>query len=132
MSDNKAIDKTTVEHIARLSKIKLSDAEKERLIPELNNILSLVGELQKIPTDGVEPLMSVLQVALSNLPEGQTATLPEGQTATLPEGQTAILPMMPDEVAEKNNATDLLELERHVKKMGEGGFFVVPKVVGGE
>ncbi|MDI9313150.1 MAG: Asp-tRNA(Asn)/Glu-tRNA(Gln) amidotransferase subunit GatC [Hydrotalea sp.] len=114
MSNDKIIDKKTVEHIARLSKIKLTDAEKERLIPELNNILSLVSKLKDIP-DSVEPLMSVLEVALSNLPEAQEA----------------ILPMMPDEVGEKNNAVDLLKIARNAKEMGEGGFFVVPKVVGG-
>ncbi len=109
-----AIDKKTVEHIARLSKIKLSEAEKERLIPELNNILSLVGELQKINTDGVEPLMSVLEVALP------------------PDQQPAQLPCHDDRAVDKNESTALLNIAPAKQEVGEGGFFVVPKVVGGE
>ena len=121
---SQTIDEKTVEHIARLSKIKLSDAEKKRLIPELNNILKLVGELQKISTDGVEPLMSVLEVALAQAePQGQ-----EKKSA-------ATLPMMLDEVDKTNNAEALLKIAPKPKEMGSaeaGGFFVVPKVVGGE
>ena len=110
---SKEIDKKTVEHIARLSKIKLSEAEKEDMMSYLNNILPLLGELQNVDTDGVEPLMSVLEVAL-------------------PNNQQAILEMQPDKQTETDHSRALLKLSPSAKEMAEGGFFVVPKVVGHE
>ena len=53
-----------VRHIARLARIAMSDEELERLVPELNNILSWVEQLDEVNTDGVEPLTAVIDQRL--------------------------------------------------------------------
>ncbi|MGI9461179.1 MAG: Asp-tRNA(Asn)/Glu-tRNA(Gln) amidotransferase subunit GatC [Alphaproteobacteria bacterium] len=103
------IDKNMVMHIARLAKIKLTEQEKARLIPELNKILTMVGELQTIDTSQTEPLMSILEVAIPD----------------------AHLPLQGDEPIDKNYSKTLLSLAPMAKEADDGGFFVVPKMVGG-
>jgi aspartyl-tRNA(Asn)/glutamyl-tRNA(Gln) amidotransferase subunit C len=53
-----------VRHIARLARIAMSEAEIERLAPELNNILGWVEQLGEVNTDGVEPLTAVIDQKL--------------------------------------------------------------------
>jgi aspartyl-tRNA(Asn)/glutamyl-tRNA(Gln) amidotransferase subunit C len=53
-----------VRHIAKLARIAMSDAELERLVPELNNILGWVEQLGEVDTDGVEPLATVVDQKL--------------------------------------------------------------------
>jgi aspartyl/glutamyl-tRNA(Asn/Gln) amidotransferase, C subunit len=53
-----------VRHIARLARIAMSDAELERLLPELNNILGWVEQLGEVNTDGIEPLTAVIDQKL--------------------------------------------------------------------
>ena len=42
----------------------MSDAELEKLVPELNNILGWVEQLGEVDTDGVEPLTAVIDQKL--------------------------------------------------------------------
>ena len=49
-----------VRHIAKLARIAMSDEEIDRLVPELNNILGWVEQLEEVNTDGVEPLTAVV------------------------------------------------------------------------
>ncbi|MFD1628528.1 Asp-tRNA(Asn)/Glu-tRNA(Gln) amidotransferase subunit GatC [Pseudopedobacter beijingensis] len=51
------IDKQTVEKIAHLSRLELSEEEKERSIIELNKILSFMDKLNEVDVTGVEPLI---------------------------------------------------------------------------
>ena len=53
-----------VRHIARLARIAMSEEEFERLVPELNNILGWVEQLDEVNTDGVEPLATVIEQKL--------------------------------------------------------------------
>lgn len=53
-----------VRHIAKLARIAMSDAELERLVPELNNILGWVEQLGEVDTEGVEPLATVVDQKL--------------------------------------------------------------------
>jgi aspartyl-tRNA(Asn)/glutamyl-tRNA(Gln) amidotransferase subunit C len=59
-----SIDKNTVTKIARLARIKVTEDEKEVLTKELSSILTMIAELDKVNTDGVEPLTSVVQMQL--------------------------------------------------------------------
>ncbi len=61
-----SIDKNTVRKVAKLARIRTTDAEEEVLARELNNILGLVAQLNEVNTDGVEPLTSVIDM---NLPQ---------------------------------------------------------------
>jgi aspartyl-tRNA(Asn)/glutamyl-tRNA(Gln) amidotransferase subunit C len=53
-----------VRHIAKLARIAMSDAELERLVPELNAIIGWVEQLSEVDTDGVEPLTAVIDQKL--------------------------------------------------------------------
>ena len=51
------IDRETVDKIAHLARLELTDAEKERSIIELSEILSFMAKLNELDTTGVEPLI---------------------------------------------------------------------------
>ena len=48
------VDKKTIEHIAKLAKLKLTEAEEERYVGEFNNILGYVSKIQECDTTGIE------------------------------------------------------------------------------
>ena len=45
-----------IRHIASLAKLKLTDKEEEKMKIELSSILGYVEQLNKVNTEGVEPL----------------------------------------------------------------------------
>ena len=51
-----------VEHIALLSRLHLSESDKERAAAELSQILGYFEKLAELPTDDVEPTMHALPV----------------------------------------------------------------------
>lgn len=57
-----AIDRKTVEHVAALARLGLTDEEKDQLATELSRILDHVAELSKLNTDQVEPLYHILPI----------------------------------------------------------------------
>ena len=59
-----SVSNEQVRHIAKLARIAMSDEEIERLVPELNNILGWVEQLEEVDTDGVEPLTAVIDQKL--------------------------------------------------------------------
>jgi len=59
-----ALDKATVAHIATLARIKLPEAEQERMASELSQILTWIEQLGEVDTDGVEPMASVVAMRL--------------------------------------------------------------------
>jgi len=48
-----------VEHVAMLAKLSFTDAEKERLTKQLNEILAYMEKLNELDTTNVEPLSYV-------------------------------------------------------------------------
>ena len=77
-----------VRHIAKLARIAMSDEELERLVPELNNILGWVEQLDEVNTEGVEPLTAVIDQNLrlrddvvtdGNIRDEVLANAPEAQ-----------------------------------------------------
>ena len=80
------ISREDVEHVARLSRLALSEAEAERMREQLSGILAYIDTLRGLDTAGVEPtshavpLVNVMrdddtrpclppEVALSNAPD---------------------------------------------------------------
>ena len=57
-----SVNAEQVRHVAKLARLALSDAEVERMVPELNNILGWVEQLSEVDTDGVEPLTAVIDL----------------------------------------------------------------------
>ncbi len=59
MTDPK-ISLREVEHVARLARLELSAAEKERMLSQLDVILGYVAKLGEVDTTGVPPTAHVL------------------------------------------------------------------------
>ena len=55
-----SIDLQTVKKIASLSRISVTDAEAEAMVPELNNILGWMEQLGEVDVTGVGPMTAVI------------------------------------------------------------------------
>lgn len=55
-----SVDIATVNRIARLARIAISDEEAARLAPELGHILGWIEQLGEVDTAGVEPMTAVI------------------------------------------------------------------------
>ena len=53
-----------VEKIAKLSRLTLSDDEKNSTLEKLNAVFELVEKMQTVNTDGIEPMAHPHEVAL--------------------------------------------------------------------
>ncbi len=51
-----ALDHETLQKVARLAQLGLSNDDADRLNSDLNNILSMIDSLQTIDTDGIQPM----------------------------------------------------------------------------
>jgi aspartyl-tRNA(Asn)/glutamyl-tRNA(Gln) amidotransferase subunit C len=49
-------DKNIISRLEALTMLKLSEAEKDKLIPELNKIVQMMDKLGDIDTEGLQPL----------------------------------------------------------------------------
>ena len=59
-----SLDPATVRRIARLARIRVTDAEAARLQTELSGILDWIALLNEVNVEGVEPLTGGAQMAL--------------------------------------------------------------------
>jgi aspartyl-tRNA(Asn)/glutamyl-tRNA(Gln) amidotransferase subunit C len=59
-----SVDLATVKRVARLARIAVSPEDAERMTGELNAILGFVAQLDEVNVDGVEPLTSIIPMAL--------------------------------------------------------------------
>ncbi len=55
-----SVDRETVKKIASLSRIAITEAETDALVPELNNILGWVEQLSEVDCSKVEPMTAVI------------------------------------------------------------------------
>lgn len=58
------VDEATVRRIARLARIRISDAEAKGLEAELSGILDWVKQLDEVDTTSVEPMTRIVAQAL--------------------------------------------------------------------
>ena len=59
-----SVDAATVRRIARLSRIELPEADAAGMQGEINAILGFVEQLGEVNVEGVEPMTSVMPMAL--------------------------------------------------------------------
>lgn len=52
-----------VEYVAGLAQLTLDDEAKQRLLKEMGDILAYVDKLNELDTDGIEPMMHVLDIS---------------------------------------------------------------------
>jgi aspartyl-tRNA(Asn)/glutamyl-tRNA(Gln) amidotransferase subunit C len=91
-----------INHLAKLSGLELNPEQTKQISKELENILSLVDELQSVDTSGVEPLFHPI--------------------AVIEALQQAL---RPDEVIEGNNRMSNMLSAPAVDE----GLYLVPKVI---
>jgi aspartyl-tRNA(Asn)/glutamyl-tRNA(Gln) amidotransferase subunit C len=56
------ITRQEVEHVAKLSRLELSEQDKEKLTDQLSNILTYVEKMNELDTKGVEPTSHILEI----------------------------------------------------------------------
>lgn len=54
------VDKKTVEYVAHLARIAISEEEKQSLAPQLSKILEYIDILKRVDIDSVEPMAGLL------------------------------------------------------------------------
>ena len=97
-----SLDKATVARVATLARIKLPDADLEKMAGELQTIMAWIEQLGEVDTSDVAPMSSVVAHVLSQRVDAVT----DGGYAD----------------AVTRNAADRIQL-------GDGAFVVVPKVI---
>jgi aspartyl-tRNA(Asn)/glutamyl-tRNA(Gln) amidotransferase subunit C len=53
------VDKETLDKIAHLARLEFDEKDSEKMIKDLDNIISFVEKLNEVNTDGVEPLTTM-------------------------------------------------------------------------
>lgn len=56
-----SVDRKTVERIASLAKLEFNEEEKQEITEDMNRMLAFVKQLQEVDTEGVEPLVYMLE-----------------------------------------------------------------------
>jgi aspartyl-tRNA(Asn)/glutamyl-tRNA(Gln) amidotransferase subunit C len=91
-----------VQRIAHLSRLELSQAEAEAVLPQLQAVFSLVEEMQAVNTEGLEPLAHPI-LFLRELSQ----------------------PLRADQVTESDQRTENMKSA----PAQQDGYFLVPKVI---
>ena len=53
------ISRETIEHIAKLARIELTEKEREKFANELSSILDYINKLNRVDTSKIEPILQV-------------------------------------------------------------------------
>ena len=59
-----SIDKDTVKHISKLARISLDEKNVDSLSKDLTSIMRFIENLNKLNTDKIEPLTSIINASL--------------------------------------------------------------------
>ncbi len=83
-----SVDQATVRHIAKLARLKVSDADARKLEGELSTILEWIEQLDEVDTEGVEPMTSVVEVTMKMRDDDVTdGAIADQIIANAPEGE---------------------------------------------
>jgi aspartyl-tRNA(Asn)/glutamyl-tRNA(Gln) amidotransferase subunit C len=63
------IDNQTVEKIAHLARLEVSDTEKIELAADMERILDFMAKLNEVDTSGIEPLIYMTDVVNATRPD---------------------------------------------------------------
>jgi len=61
-----SLDKDTVKHISKLARISLNDQKVDSLSKDLSSIIKFIERLNKLNTDNVKPLTSIIDASLKS------------------------------------------------------------------
>ena len=73
------IDDEDVDHVARLARLALSDAEKARMRTELSAILAYIDKLKEVDVTGVEPTSHAVPLVNVMRDDEVRASLPQNE-----------------------------------------------------
>ena len=59
-----SLDKSTLERVAYLARIKINNSEIDKMTEELNNIMKWIEELNEVDISNVEPMTGVSNMTL--------------------------------------------------------------------
>lgn len=59
-----SVDISTVKRVAHLARIAVTQEEAERMTGEINGMLGFVEQLNEVDVNGVEPLTSIMPMAM--------------------------------------------------------------------
>jgi aspartyl-tRNA(Asn)/glutamyl-tRNA(Gln) amidotransferase subunit C len=59
-----SIDKETIKHISKLARISLDDKKIDNLSKDLSSIIKFIEKLNKLNTDDIKPLTSIIDASL--------------------------------------------------------------------
>jgi aspartyl-tRNA(Asn)/glutamyl-tRNA(Gln) amidotransferase subunit C len=82
------IDRAAVDHVARLARLDLSEAERDRMQAELTVILTHAERIQALDLDGIEPTSHPIPLANVMRPDVVTDCLTQDEAlANAPEAE---------------------------------------------
>jgi len=61
-----SIDKNTVKHISKLARISLDEKKADSLSKDLTSIMKFIESLNKLNTDKIAPLTSIINASLKS------------------------------------------------------------------
>jgi aspartyl-tRNA(Asn)/glutamyl-tRNA(Gln) amidotransferase subunit C len=59
-----SIDKETIKHISKLARISIDDKKIDNLSKDLSSIIKFIEKLNKLNTDDIKPLTSIIDASL--------------------------------------------------------------------
>ncbi len=108
------IDRKDVEHVARLARLALTEAELERMRGELAAILQYIEKLKAVDVDGVEPTShAVPLVNVMREDDVEPVLRPRGDDGQRPRPVRRVLPGAADHRGLSSVAGDLTRLTAH-------------------
>lgn len=114
MSDAAKVTEKDVSYVSELANLELTDAERARMVKDLNSILGYIDRLNELNTDDVPPMAQVSdRYGLDESKQGSARFA----YASREDVKDGLRPSLPHEVA-LQNAPD-----------ADGIFFRVPKVI---
>jgi len=93
------MDRSDVEKVARLARLKLTDEELDRFTGQLGSVLEYVDMLNEVDTDGVEPMAHAVEVTNVLRADETTESLPREaalSNAPLTDGKYFLVPQILD------------------------------------
>jgi aspartyl-tRNA(Asn)/glutamyl-tRNA(Gln) amidotransferase subunit C len=88
-----------VQKVARLARLKLSDADVEKFSRQLGNVLAYIQQLNEVSTDGVEPMVHAVPVENVLRDDTLQPSLPRAaalQNAPRADGKYFLVPQILD------------------------------------
>lgn len=86
MPESSKMDRATVEYVARLSRVDLSESEKELFSSQLSKVLDYIAQLNELDTTNVEPLAQAVEIENALREDATWQSLsPEEALANAPE-----------------------------------------------